>query len=840
MMSPETVVASKAIRFASAWFVVFLFFVAISSIVDAQEAMPGYDGTDSCTGSWVRQFGVNLLILDCAPGFATEHDRIYMFARKPVDFSADWHNQLDFTDAVWTFDTGARGKASLIIDFHPSPTGLIADIYDDRNGDGEIRYGYERGYPKSVESRFPTLHITAPDGWWVRDGKINYNLKLVVDGPLKAAFNSEVFLEFTRHDGVPDIEISVGDPNHDGKPNWMVVQAKPPVEDRSAVYRSLFMVNEADDELIPTTFIMWPHLGFWGEPRAAAPSPMRPQLSSIIGSAFGYVKDYNTAYPPIQVDWQKAKIEYVGEFVASRGRAHNWFIYSINRVDETKSVANFEDPFSFYDLAGRNDGIPDLMIRNEHYTPLDTFLPDNRRGPLNFIRYSWDQDHKKRWSYKVGVIGRRPPPGKMQVGNIQIQTVPYADYPTWVMDNPWDAVDFVAVETDTYWTSEGIYDTCVTCYDDPYYTGISFRKPIESFRFLNLGLRAEFNSFLNETPRLYLSAIDRKLHLYKAESGLWRIAENEQIRYTRLGREYIAKWEHILDGSIDSTLINLSDRLIYFDQTGVTIARGPSSPSLLLTRPPTNTAEWTLLRDQLATVKSSAAGNDLKAISDRFSEERIAIPNATMWDVRPEPNGFRLILQTFTPLSTGPEWVRGLLPGTYLVTYREGVGFSANLSNPIKLTIATPAVRGEPPRELAPTRLAVEVRNEGDQDAAAVPLVFTVTQGDSAGVVVSATTIAVPARSSAVADVHWNPSSGGDWDVRVMSLGQVPATSPPLRVTVGRGLTTDISAILVAQGLRPFTGGAVSASLTLVIAISAGLGFVIWRAKGRAERSNDG
>ena len=89
----------------------------------------------------------------------------------PVDTNADWRSQVDFTDSVWLFDAGARGKASLIIDFHHERNGgLVAEFYDDVNGDGELRYGYEKGYPRSVETRFPSMRVHAPDGWWARDG----------------------------------------------------------------------------------------------------------------------------------------------------------------------------------------------------------------------------------------------------------------------------------------------------------------------------------------------------------------------------------------------------------------------------------------------------------------------------------------------------------------------------------------------------------------------------------------------------------------------------------------------------------------------------------------------
>src|SRR5207253_2245823 len=64
----------------------------------------GYDNTDGCSGSWQQQFGINVLVLDCQPGYASGHDRAYMYPRQPVDPRADWRAQMDFTNALWIFD----------------------------------------------------------------------------------------------------------------------------------------------------------------------------------------------------------------------------------------------------------------------------------------------------------------------------------------------------------------------------------------------------------------------------------------------------------------------------------------------------------------------------------------------------------------------------------------------------------------------------------------------------------------------------------------------------------------------------------------------------------------
>src|SRR6185437_4241499 len=127
------------------------------------------------------RYGV--LVVDCSPGFATAHDRVYVYPRAPFPAGQGWRASLNTTDAVWVFDVGARREASLIIDFHPNSSGpgLAADLYDDRDGDGNLRYEIDDGIPVTAESTFPTVRVVAPDGWWTKGATINFNLNVTVD-----------------------------------------------------------------------------------------------------------------------------------------------------------------------------------------------------------------------------------------------------------------------------------------------------------------------------------------------------------------------------------------------------------------------------------------------------------------------------------------------------------------------------------------------------------------------------------------------------------------------------------------------------------------------------------
>ncbi|HEY3111756.1 MAG TPA: hypothetical protein VGL23_23570 [Chloroflexota bacterium] len=798
-----------------------------------------YDSTDGCQGSWQRRFGVDILVLDCAPGYASEHDVAYMYARGPVDTGADWRSQLNFLDAVWLFDAGARGKASLIIDFHHSGRAAVADFFDDVSGAGEVHFGLERGYPRSVSSRFPTMRVTAPDGWWVRDGKINYNLHLAVDGPVLASWNGQVFTDMVGLDGQADVVIDVHDPAGSGRPKWEIVQAQPPIADSSAIMRTSLMVNEADDELPVDTYIFWPHLGhIGGQPRPEQfPDRARSPLW-VQPAGYGIDKHPGKTFPPIQVDWSKAKIQMVGEFVASRGRAHNWFVYSVlpfARGDLT--TANFENPFAFYDLAGVDDGYPDLQIRDEYTAVGDPYAVSPIVGPFNEIRYSWDMRHERRWTYKLNLIGRRPMPATVTLGDgVSLKTVPYAEYPRWVTSYPWQAGDFYAVEKKAYWTSEGIYEHFCDC-RNPYFFGQSADKPVGNPAWVPEGLRAEMAGDLGEAPRLYVSAVDRKLHLNRAESGFWRIDEHNGMKYAAVDSSIINRWERTVDGGVSQSLARVGDRIVYADAGGVRVARATGPETLFFAPPPADQGEYFSLRSQLDAVTPVGDGTDLDQLFDEFKEERVAMPGLVAWDLRPAGSGFRFVAAV--PASVpGAPWGRDVPAGTYVVSYAPGAGFTIAPARPARIVLGQPKIQGEAPTEILPARLSVEVRNEGDEDAIAVPVVFMAGKRDLAREAVAWATVDLPAGQTRIAEATWSPPVGGDWKLHAAAIGREGPASETIAVAVGAAPPADVGSLLFAQGMSSIAGGAISASLTLVVAIAIGVGYAVWSGRaGRAARN---
>jgi hypothetical protein len=828
---------------------VALLLVALASAGVASAQTPGYDSMDGCEGSWQRHFGVDVLILDCNLGFATAHDRAYMYPRKAVNTGVDWRTQVDFTDAVWLIDAGARGKASLIINFRQEGGTVVAELFDDVSGDGEVRYGLERGYPKSVESRFPTVKVTGRDGWWVRDGKVNYNLTIVVDGPVLGSFGSQTFVDWTETDGRPDFTTTVHDTAGIGRPHWQIFQNDPPASDSDGIVRTFLIVNVKNDERVPDTYILWPYLGYSGGPQPEpATLPSRLPLSLQRGPAYGIAKRNQAAFPPIQVDWGRSKIDVVGELVASHGY-HHWYVQSLIRFGEEKTVADFESPFLFYDLAEVEDGFPDLVIRDDYYPANDPFIP---HGPFHNLRYSWDYDHDNYWDYGLNVFARGPLPATVDVGHgVRVESIPYDEAPAWVVGQPWEMISMTAIEhlaAAHAKSTEGLYSPLGAPWN-PYFFGQSPARPLETMPGNQVGWRTEFATYSGEPVQLYVSAVDGKLHLYGAEQGRWDIFKpsweaefhtpSDEVRYRSLGGPYVREWSRLTDGVVFQSLAHLSDRLIYWDDGGVQIAKGPESPATIATRPPSNKQEMQAFGALMQQFRARGDGGDLQALFDAFPEERVVMPGVRVWDMRAEGEGFRFIASVPDPVPESP-LMEGLAPGNHVFTYTPAAGFTVRPATPERLTLTPPVRRGDSPTERVPARISSELRNEGETDAFAVPIAFWATREGRERVLVAAARVDVRAGEVAVAEAIWTSPVAGEWDIHASAVVEGGIDSTMTRLTVAPAPRVDVGSLLLAQGLRPFSGGAISASLTLAVAVSTGLGFAIWRAPRRSAQRGDG
>jgi hypothetical protein len=163
------------------------------------------------------------LIEGCFPDHPSGRIRVYDRGRD-MQCGATWQDSVDFEDDLWVFDADGDDEANLIIDFHRDPTGLFADLYDDQDGDGAVAHEMISGVPEVTESEHWTLRVIAPDGWWIRDSRVNLNLQLFVDGSVRGAFDATVYTHLLSTDGVTDFDIMVRDTDVDGRPDYELNQ----------------------------------------------------------------------------------------------------------------------------------------------------------------------------------------------------------------------------------------------------------------------------------------------------------------------------------------------------------------------------------------------------------------------------------------------------------------------------------------------------------------------------------------------------------------------------------------------------------------------------------------
>lgn len=754
-------------------------------------------GTASTPGA-----GQRVIALDCQPGFATAHDRVTIYERGPAVPGGSFDG-LNATNAVWVFDVGAQGRASLIIDFHPDGQNLVADLYDDEDGDRQVSYRLVNGVPvvterpalaprfvrrqlaqqggehlayRALPANAPranprwTVRVVSLEGRWVRDdGSPTMNLDIYVDGPVLAQWGVESYLDRLFTDGHIDFVINVRDPKHDGRPQYEISNAYPNVPDSWGIYRTAIMVNTADDEPLIQGGIFWPLLGSAGALIDFAGGTLPTTLLyNAQGRNYGIVKGYGQSFPPIQVDWLASKIVYIGEFVASRGGTHNWFTYSTNRVKPDQVTdPNFESPFAFYKIGNGTDPVPDLEIRAERQVPNDPYAAPQWRGrAYQMIRYSWEQQEGQGWTYKLGLLGQHQINTLVQLPGYTLKTIPYAQFPQWVTSNRWDIATFVAIEGGTYNSTEGIYDWDPSAVRDKYYAGIG-SAPSDPFTQIGAGRRGEYTLNLGTPPWLYFSPIDARLHLLGASAGLYNIDGTRRVEYQSLAANgYIDSWQLFDGNALSQQLYQVPGGLLYAADGQVSLLTAQIQQEVFRTLPPTNRDEWVTLGQQLDANKKGFAADDLAAMFNQFTGQRSTVTGATLSDFRFTDAGYRFVLDLQPGFNLGGFPVASIGgPGSYVVTYDTTAGrFTAQ-----PLTPAAPAISGvgvpKSQTALTPMTLRLQLANAGNADMSTLPVIVTASRPGRPPIVIVQKPVTLLGGEQPVIEVPWTPPGPGNWTV---------------------------------------------------------------------------
>ncbi|MCB9155580.1 MAG: oligosaccharide flippase family protein [Caldilineaceae bacterium] len=726
---------------------------------------------------------------------------------RPADRSC-WTDYVDFIDETWVFDADANGDANLIIYFARAGNAVTAELYDDQDGDNAVTYAVQDNrvvigetLPKTRRAATWSVRIVAPAGWWVRPGdgdamRANYNLNLYVNGNIEAVFGTSQFADLLQNDANVDFEIQVYDVDDDGHPEYDLrfLPALPRLRGLGG-FNTHLMMNLADNEEVLPPGAYWPYVG------AAAES-----TNNVIQ------RTNSQRQPPILVDWNASKIVAIHEMVASRAGENNCFYYSSTRPQAgAPSDMNFEAPFCFYDLAGDQDAIPELIIRNQYWTPNDPiFLLGQFPHPLAQVRYSWDQNNDGALDYALGLTGRKTLDASVRVLDYELNTVPYADFPAWAMQNNWDTAVFVAAEKE-YFSNEGIYEV-----DLPldlvanYLTGRTTAMPeadIDEYMRNVIsgstrGLRLERNLHFDQPPQLYVSPIDGQVHLLNAHDGIWQLQAGGAIYYINLDADpYIDQWQYVDEQGAAQTLIQAAGWLIQADGQNVQLTPSAPAKAMLTFAPPQSQDEYSQLSTTLAAAQRSwqavrpgeTGPTTFLATSALFSQDSIHLSGVQMTNFRVTDAGFRFVLDaTALPAAADQQLAgRKLAPAQYVVTVADGQLAVSPLASANPSFAVDSAQLPAQWLALEPYTVVVVGSNSGNADLS--PLNVTLIATDAAGNEISVAESEQPllAEASTRYRYSWTPPHAGAWTLsaRAATGAEVYAATDLLALTVNAAVT---------------------------------------------------
>jgi hypothetical protein len=609
--------------------------------------------------------------------------------------------------------------------------------------------------------------LKALGGWWARDGLVNYNLDIDVSGPVHALWNADLgenpWIRAVRP-GQPVVHIAVRDPQHTGAPQWDLRQLLPGFAGHSYVRTS------------------------YAERKCAGAARAEPGVSPdwpLIGSEQQFEQPAGAWIPPIRVDWSRARITFVSEFVTVRNQGCSYSLYSVSPLKAGQlNQANFETPFAFYDLSG-GQSQPNMILRAERYpardpwsTELDPEVQNGKPAPSDYetVRYSWrDAAGDGRWDYKVDVLGFQPYTDTTSIagGYATIDAPAYEQLPQWVAGRSWPAVTFVDAAASSYRSSEGIYDW------SPRDLGIGYlfgweSAPRAAFDQIRPRLRGEYRYRTSAPPSLYFSPLDRRLHLLGAEGGLWNLGDGLVLRaHSLAGGPYIDGWTReradTPGGPAEEALYTLAGQVIYAGPRGVEIWRRAIEPAAFTTPPPRDRASWAELHGRLAAAGQPRDPRDLRGWLAELGSPDQAIAGATLTDVRATPGGFRFALALqpgARARGAGLEAFAGLRPGAYAATYNGS--FQVEPLTPPAIGVALPALDIQQSQQVG---VPIRLTNDGRADLPAATLELWAAPPQGQATLIMSQTVALLAREPITATLRWTPRRSGDWTLSARVLG---------------------------------------------------------------------
>lgn len=730
----------------------------------------------------------DITIINCS--FTTDNDIIYVFDQgEDMQTSADWQKSTDFINDIWIFDANDDGSTQLIIDFNVVEGQYVALIYDDTNGDADVAYHIEKNNVMIDESSYWHIQIVSSIPWDQPDSLYNAELTFIIDGYAGYLLYLGTNNDFQDKgiDGIVDWQLDIGDINDDGINDYQLQRAisqilidKFILQFPTAIYTQV--INRKPIPYSSTVF--WP----------------------LLVSKHNYeVYRYFDHPPAVAVDWETGTIDRIG--ILGYPIEEGYHIYSRLPIEKnTINEADFENPMAYYDMADDQDNWPELQVRFQVAVPYDPYFPTYPyQGTVDTpnveVNYSWDQDNDNRWDYKMNLGANSAIDEVVNFPDFAIKTMPYDEILPWVRNQSWD-VAMLVFDGQPSQDSEGMFNRGWMIdrgYVDGgnvepaglstnYMVGFRDEPPEEYYKDIQDFMRGEYSFNYFDTPIVYQSALDRQLHLYHPESGIWNLSGGNYIRYANLkGDPYLDQWQEEQDGIVVQQ-VNYSDGFyVYSGNDSVILLQTDVQPALFESQPPGFYEEWLRLNEQLKANEAIFLPTDFVGMLAQLSGQQGQIQAAVVRDFLPTANGFRFVLELLPGFSlNGPDLLglQGQEAGEYMVSY-DGVFLLTPLTAPIlQINLDTTPLISNPPTEFANQHVKVILTNKGLEDAKEVLVSFGTSQSGQEITWTEDQTVTVLAGETTPISFPWAPDASGVWWVlaqaKLLDPGQ--ANNDPITV----------------------------------------------------------
>lgn len=741
--------------------------------------------------------GPDVTQIDCA--FATGSDRVLVYDQmENMQTGSGWEEATDFTDDVWVFDVGADGTAQLIVDSEMVDELYTAFIYDDVDGDGQVSYALVGHRIVVSESSSWTVKVQSDRPWSPSDELSGARLEFWVDG------NTELgpgIAGVLKGDGLVDWQYEIGDRNGDDINDYQL---------RRVVSPTLTRYNLANLH----------KSALWSQVVAVARQPT-PYANSVFWPLIvgkHYYEDYRyfDHLPAIAVDWTNGVVDRVGTL--GYPIEEGYHIYSrLPCEKDAVNAANFENPMAYFDMANDRDGWPELQVRFNVAVSRDPYFPGYQYAgaigtPNLEVNYSWDQDNDNRWDYKFNLGANYGINEVVEFPDFAIKSVPYDEIVPWVMGRTWD-VAMLVFDSRPSPDSEGMFGKGwmidrgyakakvvePSGLSSGYLMGLADRPPTEYYQDIQEGMRGEYSFQYFDMPKMYLSALDRQLHLSGAQSGVRKLGAGHYLRYANLDHDaYLDQWQEERDGYVTKQLNASGGIYVYSGSGSVHVKQSDLAPALFETQPPGNNDEWLRLDAQLKANQMDAAPEDFAVMLGQIAGHEARIRGAATRDYRITAAGFRFVLELeegFTA-QADPELRMPLpeAPGTYLIEY-DGAVWSLQPATPVALRVDNFQVNAPDGGLLALDWTTVDavIANEGLEDVRDLPVCATLSGPDEQSAVLTNTIALVPGEGSVSVAWDWAPAVAGTWTVRV-ETGCDAGSDLPAAVRIVQGRQIEVEA----------------------------------------------